>query len=38
MNIMTPKEKADELMGKYAILTITDFSDENFETTKSRIK
>ena len=27
MNIMTPKEKADELMGKYAILTITDFSN-----------
>jgi hypothetical protein len=31
---MTPKEKAKELIGKYVFLTVTDFSDENFEQTK----
>jgi len=31
---MTPKEKAIELVGEYVFLTVTDFSDKNFEQTK----
>jgi len=31
---MTPKEKAEELFAKYAFLTISDMSDENFNQTK----
>jgi hypothetical protein len=31
---MTPKEKAEELFAKYAFLTISDMSDENFEETR----
>jgi len=31
---MTPKEKAEELFVKYAFLTISDMSDENFNQTK----
>jgi hypothetical protein len=30
----TPKEKAQELFAKYAFLTISDMSDENFEQTR----
>ena len=32
--IMTPKETANELIGKYVFYTVTDFSDKNFEQTK----
>jgi len=31
---MTPKEKAEEMFAKYAFLTISDMSDENFNQTK----
>ena len=31
---MTPLEKAEELFAKYAFLTISDMSDENFNQTK----
>jgi hypothetical protein len=31
---MTPKQKAEELFAKYAFLTISDMSDENFNQTK----
>ena len=31
---MNPKEKAEELFAKYAFLTISDMSDENFNQTK----
>ena len=34
MKVMTPKEKAEELFAKYAFLTISDMSDENFEQTR----
>jgi hypothetical protein len=34
MKVMTPKEKAEELFAKYAFLTISDMSDENFNQTK----
>jgi hypothetical protein len=31
---MNPKQKAEELFAKYAFLTISDMSDENFNQTK----
>jgi hypothetical protein len=34
MKVMTPKQKAEELFAKYAFLTISDMSDENFNQTK----
>jgi hypothetical protein len=34
MKVMTSKEKAEELFAKYAFLTISDMSDENFNQTK----